>query len=164
MLRRRGCNTLHRPAIMVVPRKKVYSLHGNIETKAHKRRCRFFPPRFGGCSKPSPFQVSSSLSVSPWDLSPSNSGNKSLFSSGRVFPVANILFIQENEMMEQMLAYSLGFLLWLASSTFSYRVILIEIEIWGQIATRITAKHYSRGVKGNLQSMFGSCWVVLLLW
>ena len=125
MLRKRGCNTLHRPGIMTVLSRKAYSLHGNIETKAHNRRGRFFPPR-----RHSLFQVSSSLSVSPWVLSSSNSGNKSLFSSGRVLPVANILFIQENERMEKMLALSFGFFLSLALCTFSYSVILIGIKIY----------------------------------
>ena len=130
MLRKRGCNTLHRPSIMAVLSRKAYSLHGNIETKAHNRRCRFSPPRFGGCRRHSSFQVSSSLSVSPWVLSSSNSGNKSLFSSGRVLPVANILFIQENERMEKMLALSFGLFLSLALSTFSYSDILIGIKIY----------------------------------
>ena len=143
MLRKRGCNTLHRPAIMAVLSRKAYWLHGNIETKACNRRCRFFAPRFGGCRRHCSFQVCSSLSVSPWVLSSSNSGNKSLFSSGRLFPVANTLFIQENERMEKMLAHSFGFFLSLALFTFSYSDILIGIEIWGQIiATRTTAKHY----------------------
>ena len=133
MLRKRGCNTLHRPAIMVVLRRKAYSLHGNIETKAHNRRCRFSPPRFGGCRRHSSFQVSSSLSVSPWVLSSSNSGSKSLFSSGRVLPVVNILFIQENERMEKMLALSFGFLLRLAVSSLPYSVILkalMQVKNW----------------------------------
>ena len=47
-----------------------------------------------------------------------------------MLPVVNILFIQENERMEKMLALSFGLFLSLALSTFSYSDILIGIKIY----------------------------------
>ena len=63
------------------------------------------------------------FSVNTSDLSPSNSGNKSSSSNGRLFPVTNILFIHHIVKRENMLAFKTGLTSSFSSSaglSFSY--------------------------------------------